>query len=146
MLMRFDPFRDADRLAEQLWGTAKDKQRVLPMDAYRRGEQFWVHFDLPGIDPSSVELTIEKNVLTVKAERPPQRGEADEMVVAERSYGTFTRQLFLGDTLDTGRIDASYHDGVLTLVIPIAESAKPRRVQINSSTGSDPRHIEAASH
>jgi len=87
------------------------------MDAYRHGDQFLVHFDLPGADPSSIELTVEKNVLTVKAERRWQRGEGDEVLVAERPQGSFTRQLFLGETLDTDHIDANYENGVLTLTI-----------------------------
>ena len=129
MLMRFDPFRELDRLTEQL----ERRPAAMPMDAYRRGEQFVVHFDLPGIDADAVDLTIEKNVLTVRAERswPPLEG--DEIVVAERPQGTFTRQLFLGETLDVDAIEASYDQGVLTLTIPVAQRAKARRVEITRS-------------
>jgi HSP20 family protein len=103
------------------------------MDAYRHGDSFLVHFDLPGVDPPSIELTVEKNVLTVRAERTSQRAEDDEVVVAERPQGTFSRQVFLGEGLDPDRIEARYDSGVLTLTIPVAEQAKPRRVEIVSS-------------
>jgi HSP20 family protein len=130
MLMRFDPFRDVDRLLEQTFGG--DRTPTMPMDAYRRGEDFFVHIDLPGVDPSSVDLSVEKNVLVVRAQRAWQRQKGDEWLVAERPQGTYSRQLFLGDTLDPDHIEASYHDGVLTLRIPVAERAKPRRIEINT--------------
>lgn len=130
MLMRFDPFRDVDRLLDQTFGG--DRTPTMPMDAYRRGENFFVHIDLPGVDPSSVDLSVEKNVLVVKAQRAWQRQEGDEWLVAERPQGTYSRQLFLGETLDPEHIEASYHDGVLTLRIPVAERAKPRRIEINT--------------
>jgi HSP20 family protein len=115
----------------------------MPMDAYRRGEDFFVHLDVPGINPSSIEVSAERNVLVVKAQRSWQRREGDEWLVAERPQGTYTRQLFLGDTLDADRIEASYHDGVLTLRIPVAERAKPRRIEVNTI---DNEHaIEASS-
>ena len=130
MLMRTDPFRDLDRLTQQVFGTPT-RPAAMPIDAFRSGEQFVVHFDLPGIDPASIDLTVEKNVLTVHAERRRADAEGVEMLLAERPHGTFSRQLFLGETLDTEAIDARYGDGVLTLRIPIAERAKPRRVPIN---------------
>ncbi|MFF4588827.1 Hsp20/alpha crystallin family protein [Streptomyces sp. NPDC000345] len=130
MLMRTDPFREFDRLAQQIFGTA-EHPAVMPMDAYRSGDDFLVHFDLPGIDPETIELDVERNVLNVRAERRSPAPEGAETIVAERPTGTFTRQLFLGDTLDTDRIDASYEAGVLTLRIPVAEQAKPRRIQIS---------------
>ncbi|HSS10514.1 MAG TPA: Hsp20/alpha crystallin family protein [Acidimicrobiales bacterium] len=136
MLMRFDPFREADRLSEAMFERTSVPR--MPMDAYRHGESFLVHFDLPGVDPASIELTVEKNVLTVKAERISQRDEQDEVVVAERPQGTFSRQVFLGEGLDAERIDARYDSGVLTLTIPVAEQAKPRRVQIKSSGSTQP--------
>jgi HSP20 family protein len=108
----------------------------MQMDAYRSGEELVVHFDLPGVDPESIDLDVERHVLNVRAERRSPAPEGAEMVMAERPTGTFTRQLFLGDTLDTDRIDASYDAGVLTLRIPVAEEAKPRRIQI---TGGDKR-------
>jgi HSP20 family protein len=134
MLMRFDPFRELDRLSEQVTGANRQMPAVLPMDAYRRGEHFVVHLDLPGTDPNSVELTVERNVLTIKAERSWARAEGDEVLISERPQGVFTRQLFLGESLDTDAIEANYEQGVLTLTIPVAEQAKPRRVSISSES------------
>ncbi|MEU0052859.1 Hsp20/alpha crystallin family protein [Streptomyces sp. NPDC006309] len=134
MLMRTDPFREFDRLAQQVLG-ANARPAAMPMDAYRSGDDFLVHFDLPGIDPESIQLDVERNVLNVRAERRGVAPEGAEMLVAERPTGTFTRQLFLGETLDTERIDASYDAGVLTLRIPVAEQAKPRRIQISGGGG-----------
>ncbi|MDQ3763550.1 MAG: Hsp20/alpha crystallin family protein [Actinomycetota bacterium] len=143
MLMRTDPFRELDRLTQQLFGQTGTWSRpaMMPMDAYREGEQFVVHFDLPGVDPSSVDLNIERNVLTVKAERTHTYGEDVELQVAERPRGVFSRQLFLGDTLDADHVDATYDAGVLTLRIPIAEKAKPRKIEITAS--STPKEINA---
>jgi HSP20 family protein len=129
--MRTDPFRELDRLTQQVFGTTA-RPAVMPMDAWREGEQFVVEFDLPGVDPESIDLDVERNVLTVKAERPAREG-SEEMVAAERPRGVFSRQLFLGDTLDTERIEASYSTGVLTLRVPVAEKAKPRKISINSN-------------
>jgi HSP20 family protein len=132
MLMRTDPFRELDRFTQQLLGQNGTWSRpaVMPMDAYREGEEFVVHFDLPGVDPSTVDLNVERNVLTVKAERTHSYGDDVELQVAERPRGVFSRQLFLGETLDTDRIQATYDAGVLTLRIPIAEKAKPRKIEI----------------
>ncbi|WP_324784085.1 Hsp20/alpha crystallin family protein [Streptomyces sp. H51] len=139
MLMRTDPFRELDRVAQQVFGSTA-RPAAMVMEAYRAGDDFIVHFDLPGIDPESIELDVERNVLNVRAERKSPAPEGAELIVAERPTGSFTRQLFLGDTLDTERIDASYEAGVLTLRIPVAEQAKPRRIQITG--GSDrPRQI-----
>jgi HSP20 family protein len=141
MLMRTDPFRELDRITQQLFGQTGTWARpaVMPMDAYRDGEQFVVHFDLPGVDPSAVDLNVERNVLTVKAERVPHYGDDVELQVTERPRGVFSRQLFLGDTLDTDHIDATYDAGVLTLRIPIAEKAKPRKIEITG--GGAPKQI-----
>lgn len=135
MLMRTDPFREFDRLAQQVLGSTAARPAAMAMDAYRSGDDFIVHFDLPGIDPETIDLDVERHVLNVRAERRNPAPEGAEMIVAERPTGTFTRQLFLGDTLDTERIDASYEAGVLTLRIPVAEQAKPRRIQISGSGG-----------
>lgn len=129
MLMRFDPFRELDRLTEETLG-ARSRPSAMPLDAYREGDRFLVTVDLPGVDPSSIDVTVEKNVLTLRAERAWPRSEHQEWVVAERRQGTFTRQLFLGETLDTDAIVANYEHGVLTLEIPVAEKAKPRRVEV----------------
>ncbi len=103
---------------------------MMPMDAYRKEDSFTINFDLPGVDPNSVDLTVEKNVLTVRADRNSDRGNVDELIVAERPTGSFTRQLFLGESLDTERMEANYDQGVLTITIPVAEQAKPRKVEI----------------
>ena len=131
MLMRFDPFRELDRLTQAPWGTSRP---VMPMDAYRRNGDFVVHFDVPGVDPASIDLTVEKNVLTVTAERHFSRQEGDEITVSERPQGRFNRQLFLGESLDPDQIRANYDHGVLTLHIPVAERAKPRKVEISAGT------------
>jgi len=148
MLMRTDPFRELDRLTQQMLGNSTgtwSRPTAMPMDAYRAGEQFVVAFDLPGGDPEAIDLDGERNVLTVKAERRPAvTGEQVEMQVAERPLGAFSRQLFLGDTLDTEHIDAGYEAGVLTLRIPITEKAKPRKITIaNTDTDNSPKHIDA---
>ncbi|MDQ4133863.1 MAG: Hsp20/alpha crystallin family protein [Actinomycetota bacterium] len=137
MLMRFDPFRELDWLRQRALG---NNGPALAMDAYRQGDRFVVHFDLPGIDPDAVDLTVEKDVLTVRAERPGAESEGQQWLVAERPRGTFTRQLFLGEALDSEHIDASYDHGVLTVTIPVAEVAKPRKVEI--AAGSGPKAIE----
>jgi HSP20 family protein len=139
-LMRYDPFRELDRLSERLWGSLT-RPVLLPMDAYRHGEDFVVKLDLPGIDPSSVEVSVEQNVLTVKAERNWIPAEGDEVLVAERPQGSFSRQLFLGENLDTEHVSASYDAGVLTITIPVHEAAKPRRIEI--TTGSSAREPAA---
>jgi HSP20 family protein len=133
MLMRTDPFRDLDRLAQQVMGTAA-RPAVMPMDAWREGEEFFVEFDLPGINADSLDLDVERNVVTVRAERPgidPGR----EMLATERPRGVFSRQLVLGENLDTENIEASYHGGVLRLRIPVAEKAKPRKIAIGRGNG-----------
>ena len=132
MLVRTDPFRDFDRLAQQIWGTTA-RPAAMPMDAWRDGEQVVVEFDLPGVDLDSVDLDVERNVLTVRAERRGSTGDDTEMIAAERPRGVFSRQLILGDTLDTDRVQASYTAGVLTLRIPVAEKAKPRRIEISNA-------------
>lgn len=146
MLMRTDPFRELDRLTQHMFGNNPgtwSRPTAMPMDAYRAGDEFVVSFDLPGVSPDAIELDVERNVLTVKAERRPvATGEHVEMQVAERPLGVFSRQLFLGDTLDTDHIDAAYHAGVLTLRIPIAEKAKPRKISI-AEADSGHRQINA---
>ncbi|MHB8672016.1 MAG: Hsp20/alpha crystallin family protein [Acidimicrobiales bacterium] len=139
MLMRFDPFREYDRLTEQLWGG----RGGMPMDAYRHGDEFLVHFDLPGVDPASIDLTVEKNVLTVSAKREWKRDGGVEVIAAERPQGAFTRQLFLGESLDAEHLEASYDNGVLTVRLPVADQAKPRKVEITS--GGAAKQIRASS-
>jgi HSP20 family protein len=132
MLMRTDPFRDLDRLTQQVFGTVA-RPAAMPMDAYRQGDTFYLKLDLPGLAMDAIDLTVEQNVLTVRAERPPTSADGAEMIVAERPAGTFTRQVFLGDTLDPDQMTADYTAGVLTLAIPIHEAAKPRKVEITSN-------------
>ncbi len=139
MLMRTDPFRDIDRLAETFFGSPS-RPAVMHVDAERDGDWFNVYFDLPGVDPDSIELTVERNVLSVKAERQRQRRDGVESVISERPMGTFTRQLFLGDTLDTDKLEAEYDSGVLHLRIPVSDSAKPRRISVAAGSG-NPRQI-----
>jgi HSP20 family protein len=129
VLMRTDPFRDLDRWTQQAFGTAA-RPAVMPMDAWRDGDKFIVEFDLPGVNEDSLDLNVERNALTVRAERPGL-DQNREMVSAERPRGVFSRQLFLGENLDADKIEASYHDGVLRLTIPVAEKAKPRRIEIS---------------
>ena len=138
MLMRTDPFRDLDRLTQQVFGTAA-RPALMMMDAWKEGEQFVVEFDLPGVDANSIDLDVERNVLTVRADRPVREGIA-ELVAAERPRGVCSRQLILGDNLDTDRISASYHAGVLRLEIPVAEKAKPRKIAVQSAE--DPQVVE----
>jgi len=134
MLMRTDPFRELDRLTQQVFGADGTMARpaAMPMDAWRENDTFHVEFDLPGVDPGSIDLDVERNVITVKAERSHRASDA-ELIAAERPRGVFSRQLVLGDNLDTDHISASYDAGVLTLQIPVAERAKPRKISIASS-------------
>src|SRR4051812_3029449 len=129
MLMRTDPFRDLDRLSQRVFGTTAHPA-AMPIDAYREGDQFVVQFDLPGVDAQSIELTVEKNVLTVHAQRQRSISPEGELLIDERPHGKFSRQLFLGDTLDADRLTADYSDGVLCVRIPVAERAKPRRIPV----------------
>lgn len=136
-LVRSDPFRDVDRLFQQLWTAQQSGSRsmAMPMDAFRKDDSFLLALDLPGVKPESVELSVEDNVLTITAERPvPAHPEGIESVIAERPFGTFSRQVVLGKTLDTDHIAASYDAGVLTVVIPVAEKAKPRRIEVSVGT------------
>ena len=143
MLMRTDPFRDLDRLTQQVFGTdgTLGRPSVMPMDAWRDGDTFRVEFDLPGVDPDSIDLDVERNVVMVKAERPARASDA-ELIAAERPWGVFSRQLILGDILDTEHIAAGYEAGVLTLTIPVAERAKPRKISI-AREGDDRHAINA---
>ncbi|WSV87728.1 HSP20 family small heat-shock protein [Nocardia sp. NBC_01009] len=131
MLMRTDPFRDLDRFTQQVFGTAA-RPAAMPMDAWREGEEFVVELDLPGVDPDSLDLDVERNVLTVRAQRS-ELNAGRELIAAERARGVFSRQLFLGESLDTEAISADYNDGVLRLRIQIAEKAKPRKIDIERS-------------
>ena len=141
VLMRTDPFRELDRLTQQVFGTSA-RPAFMPMDAWREGDSVLVEFDLPGVDANSIDLDVERNVLTVRADRPMRETTA-EALAAERPRGVFSRQLVLGDNLDLEHIDASYDAGVLRLRVPVAEKAKPRKIEINVAAGSEQRSIDA---
>jgi HSP20 family protein len=140
-LMRFDPFRDLDRLTEQAFGRVA---RTMPMEAFRRGDEFVVALDVPGVDPADVDVTVEHNVVSVQARRRPLHADGDELVIDERPQGEFSRQLFLGDNLDSAKLSANVDRGVLTITVPVAESSKPRRVEIGHDTA-ERRTIETGS-
>ena len=131
MLLQNSPFRDFDSLFD-FAGPGRSTGRAMPMDAYRRDDNVWVHIDLPGVAADSIDISVERNVLTVTAERDSAREEGDRFYLAERHRGTFRRQVNLGEGLDAEGIEADYHDGVLTLRVPVAQQAKPRKIEIRS--------------
>lgn len=131
MLMRFDPFADFDRWTRQMWNTGRP-QAFMPVDAYRTEEKFWLMLDLPGVDPESIDVQVEDSTLTIKAERRWQPETDAQIVMSERPQGTFTRQFYLGEGLDTDHIEAGYDHGVLTISIPVAEQAKPKKITVGA--------------
>jgi HSP20 family protein len=143
MLMRFDPFRDVDRFADQIDQVFRRNAPTVPMDAIRHGDRVFVTFDLPGVDPDAIDVTVERDVLTVNASRRFDRAEGDEVLANERVQGTFTRRVLLGESLDTGKLEAAYDHGVLTVTIPVAEQAQPRKINVGG--GQRPASIEAES-
>ena len=143
MLMRTDPFREFDRLTQQLLGNGTtSRPAIMPMDAWREGDSFVLEFDLPGVHTDSVDIDVERNVLTIKAERPARNGDW-EFVASERPKGHFSRQLVLGENLDLEKIDAAYDAGVLSLRIPVAEKAKPRKVEVAVGSTTEQTAINA---
>jgi HSP20 family protein len=144
MLMRFDPFRELDRWADQVSQVARQGSLSIPMDAVRHGDQVFINFDLPGVDPDAIDLTVERDTLTVSATRRFERSEGDELLANERFQGTFTRRVLLGDILDASRLEAAYDHGVLSVTIPVSEQAQPRKVAIGGAHTRTP--IEAESH
>jgi HSP20 family protein len=144
-VLRFDPFRDFDRLTEHLLGTAGGSARVprfMPMDLYRSGDHYVLHADLPGVDPGSIDASVENGTLTVKAQRSARSDEQVEWLASERFSGTFMRQIALGEGIDTEHINATYENGVLTVTIPVAERAKTRRIEVTAAGG--PQVIESS--
>jgi HSP20 family protein len=146
MLMRSEPFTEVNRIAQQLFGGPAtgtwSRPTAMPVDAYRNGDEFVIVFDLPGVDKDAIDIDIERNVLTVRAERRPlELGEHAQATLTERPLGVFSRQMFLGDALDTDNVDATYHNGVLALRIPIAEKAKPRKIAIGGQAESGQKVI-----
>lgn len=145
MPIHFDPFREIDRLTEQLLGTPAGTARAprfMPMDLYRSGDHYVLHADLPGVDPGSVDVNVDSGVLTIKAQRSGRTEEGVQWIASERFTGTFQRQLSLGDGLDADKIAATYENGVLTVTIPVAEQAKPRRIQVTPGAAAQPNVIE----
>lgn len=147
MLLRYDPFRDMERQFDRMF---RDSAPAIPLDASRRDDDFIVEMDLPGVRPDSIDITVERNVLTVSAERRSRRGDDWEPLISERRHGTFRRELYLGQGLDTSKVEADYTGGVLTLTIPVAETSKPRKVSVTSKSGSgehsEPVEVTAESH
>ncbi|HYZ99483.1 MAG TPA: Hsp20/alpha crystallin family protein [Acidimicrobiales bacterium] len=144
MLMRFDPFREVDRIAEQVDQAFRRAGSAMPMDAVRHGDRVFVNFDLPGVDPESIDLTVERDLLTVSATRRFEKGEGDEVLANERPQGTFTRRVLLGESLDTSQLEAAYDHGVLSITIPVAEAAQPRKITVGG--GRSRAAIEAEAH
>jgi HSP20 family protein len=145
-LMRFDPFRELDRLAEQTMSVGARAVHSMPMEALRRGDEFIVYLDVPGVGPDDVDVTVERNVVSIRVRRLPARQEGDEVIIDERPHGEFARQLFLGDNLDADRLNADVRDGVLVLTIPVSEASKPRRVALGSADrSSDAPNVVAGS-
>ena len=145
MLVRFDPFRDLDRLTQQFDQAFRRTSSVVPFDAVRHGHEVILHVDLPGVDPDRIDLTVERDTLTITASREWERKEDDEVLAAERPHGTFTRRVLLGESLDTSRLTADYDRGVLTITVPVAEQAQPRRITLGAGAGTDRSAIEAQS-
>jgi HSP20 family protein len=145
-LMRFDPFKELDRLAEQTLSVGARGLRSMPMDALRRDDEFIVHLDVPGVGPDDIDLTVERNVVSIRVRRLPARQEGDEVFIDERPHGEFVRQLLMGHDLDAGRLTADARAGVLTLTIPVSEASRPRRVVLGSADGaSDAPNLVAIS-
>ena len=142
-MIQTDPFRDLDTLFSRLSSRQASSGGVMPMDAFRRGSDVWVHIDLPGVKAESLDITVERNVLTIAAERTWQRQDGDQAYFGERYRGSFRRQIQLGDGLDLQNLEADLHDGVLTIRIPVAEQAKPRKVEIGQGRRGAPDAIEA---
>lgn len=146
MLLRTDPFREFDRIVSQAFGTStgtSTRPVALPMDAWREGDTFVLEFDLPGVNPDSIDIDVERNVLTVRAERPGRNGDR-ELLAAERTRGAYSRQLVLGENLDLDRLEAAYADGVLRLTVPVAEKARPRKIEIQRVDRTDTKQEPAA--
>jgi HSP20 family protein len=141
MLIRYDPFRQVDRLADGLFGNLT-RNPWMPMDAIRKDDHVEILFDLPGVRPDSIDVTVDRNWLTVKAERGWSPDEGDDVLARERTHGTFSRRVRLGETLDSANVEAHYDDGVLRVTVPVAETAKPHKVEIHTG---EPQSIDVSS-
>ena len=135
MLLRTDPFRDFDRLASRLF---ENNEPWMPLDAYRHGDVFTLQFDIPGVDPNSIDVTVERNELKVEAERITKWPEGAQVVMRERPAGKFVRRVFVSDNLDTEHLTADYENGVLFVRLPMREQAKPRRIEVGTSASAPP--------
>jgi HSP20 family protein len=144
MLMRFDPFREVDRFAEQVDQALRRTTASVPMNAVREGDRVFITFDLPGVDPDAIDVTVERDVLTITATRQFEPSEGQEVLAAERPQGTYTRRVLLGESLDASKLEAAYDLGVLSITIPVAEQAQPRKIAVGGGQGRAP--IEAQSH
>ena len=140
-IMRFDPFRELDRLGERLLGSAI---RSMPTEAFRRGDTFYVLIDVPGVDADGIDVTVERNVVSVRTSRTSPRQDTDELLVDERPHGRFSRQFFLGDNLDASKLTADVDRGVLSLTIPVAAESKPRQIPVASSTAATDGSVDAS--
>ena len=145
MLVRFDPFREVDRFADQVDQMFRRATSAVPMDAVRHGNQVFVSFDLPGVDPDGIDVSVERDVLTVTATRRFERAEGDEVIASERRQGTFSRRVLLGNAVDTTRIEAAYDHGVLTLTLPVAEQAQPRKIAVGGAHRPEQIDVESGS-
>jgi len=134
-VMRLDPFAGFERMFDTLYGRGEDARRSMPIDIYRKGDRYVVEMDLPGADPDSIEVSVERNMLNVAAETRSSHENADEQIVCERRHARFTRQVYLGDDLDTERVEASFDNGVLTLTIPVNDRAHSRRIEVTTGGG-----------
>lgn len=146
-MLRFDPFHDIDAVARQLLSEATGTSRAprfMPMDLFKAGDHYVLNADLPGVDPGSVDVSVDNGTLTLRAQRTAPSEEGVQWIASERFSGTYMRQLSLGDNVDTDNISATYNNGVLSVTLPIAERAKPRRIEITGG-GSGQRTIEAGS-
>lgn len=142
-LMRFDPFRELDRWTDALAGASR--VRTLPMEALRRGDRFLVALDMPGVQADDMDVTVERNVVTVRGVRRPLHEEGDEVIVDERPNGEFSRQLFLGENLDVSKMAATFEYGVLTIEIPVSEESKPRKIEVSGTSAAIPKQPQTAS-
>jgi len=145
MLTRFDPFANFDQISGELLGALSRRASSMPIDAYRHQDNWVVKIDLPGVEPGSIDLTVDRNVLRIEASRNWQPTEGDLVLVAERPRGTFSRQLMLSEDIDSSAINADYRDGVLTVQLPVAEAAKSKKVAIGTAGASAPTAVTAQS-
>lgn len=142
MAMYFDPFRELDRIAANLLDS-RQGPRLMPIDLHKDGDTYILNADLPGVDPGSIDVDVDGQLLTIRAERTP-RGESVKWLAHERPNGSFLRQLNLGDGIATDQISAAYDNGVLSVMIPVSEKAKPRKIAIQNAAHTSPVEVTAS--